>query len=231
MILLLILFLISFIILYLNSVNDDTFTCGVTEIDERAIGLKKQIFKPGETVYLNFVNKTDEKTILNILKQQAFPHINLNFKLGNKQPQIKIQTNASKGSLTISGTTEGTGTRNPTMKLWSLNQGTVLHEFGHTLGLKHEQTNPSPSNKIEWNVKEVLKKYKAKNWKESDIYRQILNRDTSNNVLYTKWDPKSIMNYNITDPDLTENRIKLYRGTEYSKGDKLWFKVKYGTKK
>lgn len=229
MILFFTLFLVSYIILYLipDDDEDETFTCDV--IEERAIGLKKQIFKPGETVYLNFLNKTDDKTVLDILKQKAFPHINLNFKIGNKQPQIKIQTNNDKAA--ISGTTEGVGTRNPTIKLWSLKQGTILHEFGHALGLKHEQTNPSPDNKIEWNVDEVLKKYKAKNWKESEIYRQILNRDTSNNVLYTKWDPKSIMNYSITDPNLTQNQMKLYRGAEYSDGDKLWFKVKYGIKK
>lgn len=235
MILLYILFLICFIILRYsipNSVDDDdAFTCGVTEIEERAIGLKKSIFKPGETVYLNFVNKTDEKKILDILKKEAFPYINLNFKLGNKQPQISIQTNAPKKSAAVSGNTQGVGTREPKISLWTLKQGTVLHEFGHALGLKHEQTNPSPNNEIAWNVDTVLKKYKTKNWKESEIYKQIINRDTSNQALYTKWDSKSIMNYNITDPDLTKNKMKLFRGTEYSDGDKLWLKVKYGIKK
>ncbi len=215
-----------------NNIDTNTFTCGVSHnAEERAIGLQKPIFKSGETVYINFIDKKDEKSIYPILQKYAFPFINLNFKIGKQQPSITIDTSSVKPSIDIDGNTIGIGTRSPTIKLWSTNQGTVLHEFGHALGLKHEQTNPSPDNKIHWNVDEVMKKYKAKKWDVKEIDRQIIQRDTSKNMLYTKFDPKSIMNYSITDPKLTTNHLILYRGKILSDGDKLWLKIKYGKKK
>lgn len=206
---------------------------------ERAVGIKDRIFEPDETVYITFDSKNTHKDnvkVLKILKKYAYPHINLNFKAiqGQKNDKsaavIRFKLGEEKPSQQVSGKTTGIGSRQPEITLWKLNQGTVLHEFGHALGLYHEQSNPAPNNMIEWNVDNVLKKYKSMNWKEQDIYKQIINRNTDKNLIYTKWDPKSIMNYNITNPDLTVNNILIQRGNKYSKGDKAWFQQKYGTK-
>lgn len=72
---------------------------------------------------------------------------------------------------------------------------TALHEIGHTLGLQHEHQ--SPFSGITWNTKNVYKQFALppNEWNKSEIRTNIIDKLSANKMLGSKWDPKSIMEY------------------------------------
>jgi len=239
MILLLILLIIIICIslLYTLKKNEgEPYTCGVdNEPEYRAVGvLKTAGFQPGQTVNLAFEGDVSKASqVLTILKKYAFPYINLRFQIGRTGDSVvTIKVNPAQGpTANISGNTTGIGTKNPVVSIYTLKQGTILHEFGHAMGMFHEHQNPSPNNPIQWDKAAVYAFYVDKqHWKKDSVDSQILNRRNKAKSLYTAWDTKSIMNYNIK-MGLTSAPVKVFVGGEYSDGDKSWFKLKYGVKK
>ncbi|MDQ6527638.1 matrixin family metalloprotease [Flavobacterium sp. LHD-85] len=71
---------------------------------------------------------------------------------------------------------------------------TVLHEFGHALGLVHE--NASPASKINWNLAKVYQYYSELNgWSKDEVDRYVIKTPESTN--YSQYDALSIMHYYI----------------------------------
>jgi hypothetical protein len=234
LLLLLVIIIICTIFYFQKDNGGGAYTCGVDEEpDYRAVGiLKKDGFQPGQTVNLAFQGDTSKATqTLIILKKYAFPYINLNFQIGRTGDSvITINVNPKGPTANINGNTTGIGTKNPVISIYKLEQGVVLHEFGHAMGLFHEHQNPSQNNPIVWDKNQVYAHYiEKKHWKKDAVDSQILNRRNTAKSLYTPWDSKSIMNYNIQS-GLTSAPVKIFVGQEYSDGDKSWFKLKYGIK-
>jgi len=71
---------------------------------------------------------------------------------------------------------------------------TILHEFGHALGLLHEHKNPMGN--IHWNLPVVYNYYQAQGWSISEINEQIINK-YSVTLSNRKYDPSSIMHYAV----------------------------------
>jgi len=76
--------------------------------------------------------------------------------------------------------------------------GTILHEFGHALGMIHEHQTPF-DNPFIWNVDSILRVYQGppNNWNEQDIKDNFLNNYGNQVELYngSSFDPYSIMKY------------------------------------
>jgi V8-like Glu-specific endopeptidase len=73
---------------------------------------------------------------------------------------------------------------------------TVLHEFGHALGLIHEHQ--SPTSDIPWNKPVVYAYYKAsQGWSRVDVDAQVLNRNSGEDFRATSHDKDSIMQYPV----------------------------------
>ena len=85
--------------------------------------------------------------------------------------------------------------QNATMNFGWLDKSTVLHEFGHMLGLLHEHQNPDGG--IVWNESEVLRNLSGppNNWSEDMIRHNVLNKVLPNTTNGTKFDPNSVMLY------------------------------------
>lgn len=220
------------------SVPTTTYTCGVGDsgdIDYRAVGVAASStgFQSGQTVNLAFEG-SDTNVIINalyILKEFAFPFINLNFQIGRTGDSvitIRFKKDSSSSGKNISGNTTGIGTKNPIITLYTFNQGVLLHEFGHALGMFHEFQNPAPNNPVTWDTDKVYAYYIGKlKWTKENVQTQILNRRDKSKSLYTTWDNESIMNYNII-PGLTLTPVQIFKSQEYSLGDKEWFALRYG---
>ena len=72
---------------------------------------------------------------------------------------------------------------------------TILHEFGHALGLLHEHL--SPLSGIKWNKPKVYAHYmQVQNWSKEEVDKNVLNKYS---VTQTngEYDPQSIMHYPV----------------------------------
>jgi hypothetical protein len=135
--------------------------------------------------------------------------------------------------------------------------GTIIHEFGHAIGMIHEHQNPK-GNKIQWNKKAVYDQYKCppNNWAANcdneigtkcpcddnqycndslicpdtkQINSNILDRYDESTLNASQFDPKSIMLYGFTK-NLTLNGYSTSPNSKLSKLDIEWIQNIYGDK-
>jgi len=89
---------------------------------------------------------------------------------------------------------------------------TAIHEIGHTIGFEHEHQSPFAG--IEWNTAAVYQEFSGppNKWKPKEIDDNILDKLPANQLTGSKWDPKSIMEYEfgpglILKPDAYKNGV------------------------
>jgi Astacin (Peptidase family M12A) len=102
----------------------------------------------------------------------------------------------------------------------------ILHEFGHALGMIHEHQ--SPASGISWNKDKVYAYYnKFFKWTRPQIYNNVLCRYDEDQTNFTEFDPDSIMMYEIPG-SLTKNEVTI-RGQNcgLSEKDKLLIATLY----
>lgn len=106
---------------------------------------------------------------------------------------------------------------------------TILHEFGHALGLKHEHQHPD--RKIKFNEKAVFDSFFDKdNFGIGDIYHDIIEQIPREGHLVTEYDEDSIMHYAFP-PSTNEDGREYKEATELSPGDKETIRRLYTPKK
>lgn len=96
-------------------------------------------------------------------------------------------------------------------------QRTILHEFGHALGLLHEHLNPLSG--IRWNEAKVYAYYmQTQNWSKEMVDRNVLNKYSVTQTNNT-YDPKSIMHYPVSK-ELTLDNYEVGWNNDLSSQDK-----------
>jgi len=102
----------------------------------------------------------------------------------------------------------------PTISFGWLDEPTILHEFGHALGLIHEHQ--SPASAVAWNKEAVYQYYRELGWTDDMIDTNFFR--SQRNVTNSEFDPKSIMLYEI--PKGFAKNFTAPRNTELSELDK-----------
>ncbi|GAB4406144.1 MAG: hypothetical protein OHK0053_32290 [Microscillaceae bacterium] len=173
----------------------------------RAVGAKDKFWPNGSTLRVRFIGGS--AYVRNKVRQYVkawSEHANIRFQfVESGTAEIRVAFILRAGSYSY----VGTDALNIPQSQHTMNFGwfyeesteekdyksTILHEFGHALGLMHEHQHPEGG--IRWN-REALYRYfggPPNNWSRSQVDRQILNRFTRNETQFTRYDRNSIMHY------------------------------------
>jgi hypothetical protein len=102
-------------------------------------------------------------------------------------------------------------------------KGTTMHEFGHALGLLHEQSYPGA---IKWKKDTVYKYYALQNWDKARTDHNVFRVSEQFFTNGMSYDPRSIMQYPIPAWQ-TEDGFSVDGNHELSDGDKKLIAAMY----
>lgn len=186
------------------------------------------LWNPGSIIKVKFVNGSRllRTRVFNYAKEWE-KHANLKFQLVESgDADIRIFLGRNNGHSSYIGTVaRNIDASEETMNLDSADlgndlvywKGTVLHEFGHAIGLLHEHS--SPISGIQWNKELMYKLYlEQQGWDKEMVDYQVFRTYKSSYTNGSKYDPKSIMHYPVY-PQETLDGYSVGWNNVLSKGD------------
>ena len=165
-----------------------------------------------------------KEAIKRIVRERIEPLVNLKFNFieDTSKAMVKIGFDLNDGAWSVVGYNKRMVTQTKsTMNFQWFQVSTILHEFGHLLGLVHEHQNPN-GNPIQWNREAVLKwALETQGWDVKDIEDNILNSENKESINGSTFDPLSIMLY-FYPAELTTNNMGAQQNLRLSGKDVLW---------
>lgn len=162
-------------------------------------------------------------------------HANLNFQFvnsGRADIRVSFVQNGSSWSV-IGKQALQVGQNEATMNFGWLNdrtpeyefRRTILHEFGHALGLLHEHQNPSGG--IPWNEEAVYNHYRlTQGWDQRTTYQNVIQKASRNATQFSNYDPHSIMHYPVS-ASLTNGQYQVGMNQALSATDIVYIRQVY----
>jgi len=198
---------------------------------QRAVFLTNTSWTTGEVVRIAFIGGTaEQRAHVQRVASQWLLHANLVFKYVADGAESDVRISFVKGG---SWSYFGAQARlikpeRATMNFGWLpekpeadDQGTILHEFGHMLGLGHEHQNPNGI--FTWKRDVVIESLSGppNKWTVEQIEGNVLNRydGESDTVHASDFDPDSIMLYSFP-PEWNEEGVKTTSNSALSHRDK-----------
>lgn len=166
--------------------------------NDRAISLIGKQWPNGSTLSIRFMNGTaDEQELVRKHAPEWTKHANLTFDFTDDPTAvIRVTFDASDGAWSYVGTDNlNIPLHAATLNLGWQDQGVILHEFGHMIGLSHEHQNPREG--IQWNEAAVIADLAGPPnfWTEAQTRHNVLDKYTADQIHGTEFDPKSVMLY------------------------------------
>lgn len=207
---------------------------------DRAVFLGETRWETGETIKIAFIDGTPEQRAhVQAVAQKWTKYANLVFQwnVPLEESDVRVAFKEGAGSWSFLGAqNRGVARDNPTMNLgWEPlnpqpqeNVATILHEFGHMLGLAHEHMNPNI--KFTWNRQAVINDLSGppNNWSEATIEYNVLNKipaDTPE-LSASEFDPQSIMLYGFP-ASWTNEGVSASGNSKISLQDKIMMSKMY----
>lgn len=159
-----------------------------------------KLWTNGKTLHVRFINGTaQQKQIVKQFAPQWSQHANLKFVFDDApSAEVRIAFN-DDGAWSYIGTDAlGIPANEPTMNFGWQDEGVVLHEFGHLIGMIHEHQNPN-GNSIVWNKPAVIKDLSGPPnfWDEATIQHNIFDKYSQTQINGSQFDPASVMLYSF----------------------------------
>ena len=102
---------------------------------------------------------------------------------------------------------------------------TILHEFGHALGLLHEHQNPTGG--IPWDEAAVYSHYRqTQGWDSQTTYANVIQKASRNATQFSAYDPQSIMHYPVS-ARLTNGHYEVGMNQALSTTDQAYIRKVY----
>lgn len=164
----------------------------------RAISLIGKQWPNGSTLKIRFLEGTQQQR--NMVKSVApewTEHANLEFAFVDDPPaDIRVTFDANDGAWSYVGTdNQNIPVHAATLNLGWQDDGVILHEFGHMIGLSHEHQNPEGG--IQWNEEVVIEELAGPPnfWDEATVRHNVLDKYSADQLHGTEFDKDSIMLY------------------------------------
>ncbi len=188
----------------------------------RAISLIGKKWPNTSTIRIRFMGGSQaQQDMVRAIAPEWTEHANLTFEFGDDpRSEIRVSFDASDGAWSYVGLDNlSIPLHAATLNLGWQDQGVILHEFGHMIGLSHEHQNPAGG--IEWNEEAVIRDLSGPPnfWDEQTIRHNVLNKYTADQIHGTEFDPDSIMLYAFPD-DWTRNMGATHENEELSDLDR-----------
>jgi hypothetical protein len=191
--------------------------------DKARVGDRGRLWVTGSTIRVRFLDglpKAHETVKSVAVEWTQYANIRFAF-VRDGDAEVRIRFNASGGAWSYRGTEALAIPKNQeTMNLGFVDRRTVLHEFGHVLGLIEEHQNPSAN--IPWNRALVERELSGppNRWDRGTIDRLVFQKASPEQLppSYRDFDPKSIMNMAFS-PEWTPGLV-IASGDSLSDSDK-----------
>lgn len=169
---------------------------------QRAISLIGKQWINGSTIRIRFMDGTsDQQQMVRDFAPEWTQHANLDFEFtDNPRAEIRVTFDPNDGAWSYVGTDNSQiPLHAATLNLGWQDQGVILHEFGHMIGLSHEHQNPAGG--IQWNESAVIADLAGPPnfWDEATVRRNVLDKYRADQVHGTDFDPQSVMLYAFPD--------------------------------
>ncbi|MBM9591782.1 hypothetical protein JWG41_16235 [Leptospira sp. 201903075] len=168
----------------------------------RSVEVKGTRWKNGKTIRILFLGGTNaERQAVRRFAVEWTRYANLSFEFFDSAPQLRGQKSDIRidfvpgdgANSAIGNEAEYFEQDERTMNLEWIDKSTILHEFGHALGLDHEHQNPS--NKTAWNRKAIFAELSEQGWTMEMVDDFVIKPHDRNLVNFSQYDPLSIMVY------------------------------------
>lgn len=186
---------------------------------------------PLQTYFEKNQNITIPEAVKKIVMERIQPLVNLKFtfieksEIADKKNVVKISFDPDGGAWSLVGK-DAINQKGPTMNLGWFDVSTVLHEFGHVLGMIHEHQSPLGKS-IDWNQNEVFKwARETQGWNEEETKKNILDKYNKNMINGSDFDPLSVMLY-FFPAKLTMNHRGTNQNLRLSADDVIWIEKTY----
>jgi hypothetical protein len=169
--------------------------------------------------------------IKKVVQERIKPLVNLNLMFVNNSStaDIRISFDKKLGCESYVGTNALDIPKDEyTMNFAWFNASTILHEFGHALGMKHEHQ--GPFSNIQWDKEALDEYYKdLAGWTPDEVQYSVIDKQNPKDIIGSDFDPLSIMLY-FFPARLTLNHIGTRANNRLSGYDVIWITKTYPRK-